>query len=855
MLSLVGRYAGRNEGGTVDVRAAFAAYKRVMDDNSRALEIITDMGETMSGGYLFDIVYLRKAYSDLAASVRVSLKDFNQLTARSYPALTRAFEEIDEHIESLVAGDARPLERLTVRFEEITPAMAREVGGKNFHLAEIRNRLGLPAPDGFALTIFAFEEFIRHNQLGEAIASLESDGDEPGRRRRLRERILAGSIPPSLESDLNVALDWLRSRCGGCNVAVRSSAEEEDGFFSFAGQFETVLGVPAETAAVGDAYRRVAASLFSDEAMAYQRRLGYRPGSLRMAVGCVAMVDAAASGVAYTADPLGGDDSVMVINSSWGLGPSVVEGTADADRFVVEKTAPFEVAQRTLGRKETMTALAAEAGVREIDTAGDRRHAFSLAPRDLEDIVHKALAIEEFYRRPQDIEWALDANGRVVILQARPLRIERAAPAVGLREAAEERGPHEAGPGQASTAGHNVLLHNKGNVVQPGAVGGRVFFASSPEALEEFPRDAILVARHDSPRYARVMPYAAAIITDAGNTTSHMASISREFRVPTVVNTRVATTVLKPGAEITLQAGEDGSMTVYEGIAREIIDEQHDTFLKLEELYEFRRRKFVMKYITPLNLVNPFTDDFAPENCRTIHDILRFIHEKSMRELIEASRHAERGPALKRLDIPFMDNIHVIDIGAGLAAGAGDVIGVDEVASVPLRAILDGMSFPGAWRKGGVPISISDFFTASMRTGSLLEDVDINLAVISHFYMNLAVRFGYHYTVVDCFASQRAASNHIYFRFLGGAADLSKRLRRIEMLEIILDHLGFASRAKGDLITATITNISQEETVRLLDQAGRLMAFTRQLDAMLTSDGAVKEYAQKFIEGDYELFG
>ncbi|MHB1362047.1 MAG: hypothetical protein ACYCW5_05555, partial [Thermoleophilia bacterium] len=73
--------------------------------------------------------------------------------------------------------------------------------------------------------------------------------------------------------------------------------------------------------------------------------------------------------------------------------------------------------------------------------------------------------------------------------------------------------------------------------------------------------------------------------------------------------------------------------------------------------------------------------------------------------------------------------------------------------------------------------------------------------------------------------------------------------------EIILDHLGFASRAKGDLITATITNISQEEAVRILDQSGRLMAFTRQLDAMLTSDGAVKEYARKFIEGEYELFG
>ena len=261
-----------------------------------------------------------------------------------------------------------------------------------------------------------------------------------------------------------------------------------------------------------------------------------------------------------------------------------------------------------------------------------------------------------------------------------------------------------------------------------------------------------------------------------------------------------------------------------------------------------------MKFITPLNLVNPFTDDFIPEKCQTIHDILRFIHEKSMRELIEASRRTDIGPSLKRLDIPFMDNIHVIDIGSGLTAGAGEIVGPDQVSSVPFKAIIEGMSFPGVWRKGGVPISLSDFFTASMRAGPVLGDIDINLAVISHYYMNLAVRFGYHYSVIDSFCSERAASNHIYFRFMGGAADVSKRMRRIELLEIILKDLGFISKSKGDMITATVTGISQEEAMRVLDQAGRLIAFTRQLDAMLGSHSLVEEYARKFIEGDYDLY-
>ncbi|MBK5225760.1 MAG: hypothetical protein JJD96_04195 [Thermoleophilia bacterium] len=840
MRSLMGRYSGRREAGSVDVRSAFVSYKKIMDDNDRALEIITDMGEKTSGSYLFDVVYIRNAYADLTKSVRISLKDFNQLTGGHYPGIQSAYEKIDARIDALISGTTRPLERLSIRFDDISPGMAREVGGKSYHLAEIRNRLGLEAPDGFALTIFAFEEFIRHNRLGESISALDSDGDQLENRRSLRQRILRGSLPPSLEKELSESLDWLRGRCGECRLAIRSSAEEEDGFFSFAGQFETILNVSAEVPAVEDAYRRVIASLFSDEAMEYQQRFGYRPGSLRMAVGCVAMVDAVASGVIYTADPLDGNRDVAIINSAWGLGPSVVEGSTEADRFVVGKRPPFEVAERILGKKKTMTSARAEDGVEEMESADDLRHAFSLGPKELEAITREALSIEDYYHGPQDIEWAVNRAGSVVILQSRPLRIKEI-----------QRDETVAAP----VLERRLLMKNQGSVVQPGAVGGRVFLASTPEALDDFPRDAILVARSDSPQFARVMPYASAIITDSGNTASHMASISREFRVPTVVNTGNATRVLEPGVEITLQAGEDGGMTVYEGIAREIIDEQHDTFLKLEELYEFRRRKYLMKCISPLNLVDPFTDDFTPDNCRTIHDILRFIHEKSMRELIEASRHAERGPSLKRLDLPFMDNIHALDIGAGLTADAGDVFTVDQVVSVPFRAVLSGMSYPGAWRKGGVPISLSDFFTASMRAGPMLENVDINLAVISHFYMNLAVRFGYHYNVIDCFASPRAASNHIYFRFLGGAADLSKRLRRIEMLAIILDHLGFVSKAKGDLITATTTNISQEEAVRILDQVGRLMAFIRQLDAILTSDAIVKEFAQRFIDGDYDLFG
>jgi len=264
MRSLVGRYAGQRDAGSVDVRVAFTTYKKILDDNDRALEIITDMGEKMSGGYLFDIIYIRKAYTDLAAGMRVSLEDFHQLTERHYPQLDDVFNRIDSHILALISGTAKPAERLTVGFDDITPEMAREVGGKNYHLSALRNRLGLEVPEGFALTAFAYEEFVRHNHLGEIIAVLVDDGDDSGRRRELRRKIMNGDLPPALEEALAFALKQLRNRCGkDCFLAVRSSAEEEDDVFSFAGQFETVLNVPAaDFKAVRDAYREVLRASF-----------------------------------------------------------------------------------------------------------------------------------------------------------------------------------------------------------------------------------------------------------------------------------------------------------------------------------------------------------------------------------------------------------------------------------------------------------------------------------------------------------------------------------------------------------------------------------------------------------------
>jgi pyruvate,water dikinase len=119
--------------------------------------------------------------------------------------------------------------------------------------------------------------------------------------------------------------------------------------------------------------------------------------------------------------------------------------------------------------------------------------------------------------------------------------------------------------------------------------------------------------------------------------------------------------------------------------------------------------------------------------------------------------------------------------------------------------------------------------------------------------MNLSLRFGYHFNMLDCFCSETARYNHIYFRFVGGATDISKRSRRIQLIADILEDYGFNIKTKGDLIIARLANMGRDEMEPILDQAGRLIAFTRQLDAVLHDDEAVERYRKHFMEGNYEV--
>lgn len=820
----------------------FQHFRQVLDSNNRSLEIITEMGDVLGGDYLFDIQYLRRAYGQLHANLGSSLLHFDRLTGGRYRELSAVHDRLDRRIRQVLEGSEEAAPELILPLGRVNADLAASTGAKNGNLGELKNRLNLDVPEGFVLTTRAFDAFLRHNHIPIRISA--DDGAAPDETAKA---VLRGELPPELRDGLEKALRKLRSRCGReCSLAIRSSAGEEDGEFSFAGQYRTVLSVPPELSAVEKAYKQVLASLYSLRAAAYRRRLGVDPAAVKMAVGCLVLVDAETSGVLFTADPNGGNGR-MLIASAWGLGTTVVDGRAGVDHFVVRKAAAAAMIEQQTGSKETMTVRRPGGGIEEVPTPQEKRTQPSLTQEQIDLLARTGLAIEQHFHRPQDVEWAFDRNGRLVLLQSRPLRI-----AGDTSAAAPPK------PGGASDAAP-IGLRSRGLPVQKGAAFGRVFVVRNSRELDKIPRGAVLVAKHDSSNFVRVMTDLAAIITDAGSPASHMAALSREFRLPTAVNAGDATRTLRDGQEVTV-AVDDSGVSIYPGRAEAVLAASVDRSLRLEDLYEYRKKRYLLRSIAGLNLIDPLRDDFSPAACKTLHDVLRFIHEKSVLRLIDGAGGGSGATAARRLDLSVPAGLAVIDIGGGLKNDeCGERLSMDQVASLPLRAVAGGMTHPGAWRSEPVPLGAGDFlasmFHAPDITATGADSVNANIAVVTAEYANIHLKFGYHFIVLDCYASDTARNNHIYFRFAGGATDLTKRSRRLQLIGRILAEYGLSVVTRGDLIVARISNVARPEMEELLDSIGRLISYTRQLDAVLVDDRSVAMYAKRFLQGIYGFAG
>lgn len=842
MLSSIVRNIARRWGKkpSVPFSVLFKKFKSILERNNAILELMGDMGDKLGGEYVYDRQYLFDTCERLGDQVFKLISDLSLLCQRKNVALFTAFERIQFRIREELAG-RRALSRSDhiLPLAELTHDLADEGGNKMAGLGDIRNILGFDVPEGFVITAGAYFEVmgqagLRRDAARSAVFPGSAEADLAATSARLREAILRVPIPRRLAKAIEKAA-WKTAGKDGL-LAVRSSAWGEDGESSFAGMYESVLGVPPGD--ILDAYRRVLASLFAEQALRYRAHHGPSGEEPAMAVGVMHMVDARVSGGLYTYAPLRDQDRAMVVSAAWGLGKPIVEGTAETDTYLLDREPPHEILSSDIAVKTTRLALVPSGGTDVSGVSDAEQSVPCLTSDQLAVLARTAMALERFFKRPLDVEWAFSRDGTLVVLQARPLAIRPREPSWRPDAAQAARDAP-------------VLFSGQGVAAMGGVASGPVHLVDKGEDLSDFPYGAILVAMHSSPRYARVMPRCRGIITDIGSATGHMATIARELRVPTLVGAGNATRILTEGREITLDADHG---VVYDGTVEALCRFELVRKDVFEESWEYRTLKRVLKHITPLTLLDPKSDSFEPESCTTFHDIARYVHQRAVDKLITLSEtHPElRESASRRLVTRLPLGLAVIDVDGGISPGALAEATEEDLLCRPLKALLAGLNASGMWETRPVAVGMGSFLSSLTRTLSAEQAhprrMGRNLAVISKEYLNLHLRLGYHFTVVDAFVGGPANDNVISFRFMGGVTDLTRRSRRAGLVAAILEHFDFMVELKGDMVTGRLKKHPTQAMLDAMFMLGGLIGYTRQLDAMLDSDGAGRRHVEEFLQ-------
>ena len=830
-------FSKRPPTGEIAFRSVFTRFRELLDNNNRALEIIVDMEEKLSGDYIFDKAYIINSYNELADTVYKVIYNLNITSSNKYIKLYERFENINTQLRALIEGKTYTLtEDLVIPIEDLNEAIADIVGNKAARLGEVRNKLNYPIPDGFAITITAYKRFLDYNELSERIEELLKRWDTEGEENteeianEIRSLFIKAELPPDLKVEMEKAIHKI-ARHKNVLFALVSSAVGEDSEYSFAGQFESELNVPKDESF--NAYKKVLASLFSPRAMTYAYHKGFSPLELPMAVLCVEMIAASVSGVIYTIDPTDPSSNTLLINANWGLGKTVVEGSVSLDRFKISRDPPYPIMEKKISSKKRM--LLAQPGGGTIETEAPASPC--LTEEQIKELVEMALNIERYFKKPQDIEWSYDQKGKLYILQTRPLQgiTQPSNTSVGLSVLRDK---------------YRVLLEKKGVIAQRGIAVGRVFIAETDENVANFAQGEVLVTRKTSPLFGRIMHKVAAIITDIGSPTGHMASLAREFRVPAIVDTGIATQVLKNGIEVTVDAEEN---VIYEGIVKELLDYYLTKEIPFKDTREYRLLKQILSRVAPLNLTDPNDPNFNPEGCHSFHDILRFAHEKAVAEVIELhiDKTAWENVPAKKLKTQIPLDLVLIDLGGGLSPEAekNTSISPQDITSLPMLALWKGLSVPGVWLTEPVSVTMTSTLQGLSTAPRYLG---VNLAVVSREYLNLSLRLGYHFNMVDTYMSDNMVDNYIYFRFLGGVTEITRRTRRAQLLSKILGTYDFKVDTKADLVVARIREIGKKDVEGRLEMIGRLIGFTRQLDVMLKSDKAIDYYVGQFLSDKWQ---
>lgn len=820
-------------------------FKHFLNHNYTALNRMAEMEQMYYSGKPFSLISAQIKYQELSEAVMGLVYALESMSHGKFSKLTDVINEIESDIFDYFSPKFSFLTTdIVVPLENIMPEMRNVAGAKAGNLAAIKNVLGLPVPHGFVVTAYAFDRFIKETGLSAQIKNelakiplLNSVHTIKMMSEKLRGIILQANVPPSIASEIIGAYKSLEEKTQkNVRISMRSSAIREDTEASFAGQYVSILNVAEED--IIEAYKTVLASKYSTRAINYMFQYGLHDSETPMAVIGLAMVDAVSSGVVYTLNPSQDNSHAVKISSVWGLGEYLVSGNISPDAFLVDRHED-RIIEQDINRKEHKIIRIQQGGTKVVEVPEGEKKLPSIDNDAIFMLRNYALMLEDFFKGPQDIEWAIGSDRNLYILQSRPLHIPKMP---DVPDVAQKEYPV------------NPVLFTGGKTASFGIAAGRTFIAIEGTDYYEIPEDSILVTKTASPDYAAVIDKIRGIITDAGSVTSHLSSVAREFGVPAIVGAKNATSILKDGDTVTMSAD---TATVYKGIVDELLKSRMPFKKLIFESPVHQSMRNVLDKISPLNLIDPNDPLFCPEGCKTIHDIIRFAHEHAINQMFGIAETLENKDTVQLTsNIPL--HFYLVDLGGGLKENLTtcNAVTPDDIESIPMKAIWKGFSHPGITWAGAISFDTKKLMTlfASAATSEFGQSPGgASYGILSGDYMNLSARFGYHFATVDALCGENIDQNYISMQFSGGVGSYYGRSLRIQFLGNVLEKLGFQVSIKGDLIDAFISRYDREFIKERLDQMGRLLASSRLLDMAISNQEDVKLLTNRFFSGDYDF--
>ena len=793
------------------LRRKYEAFKSLLRQDAAALELIADLEELFYGEVLADRQRANWLAAQLARAVKIMAGQLVEMNPTRYMDLPEYFRKIDFYVRMALELEQPEVGPPYILSLEDAAALPRLAGGKASNLGRVRGVEGVPVPPGFVITANAFNYLVDYNGLSEEIEKRLRQmvvGDRDllaALTAEMQELILAAEVPEEIARGIRFAVSEIIE--GDDLIAVRSSALAEDGEISFAGQYASELNVPPND--VLEAYKRVLAGKYCPRAVSYRITNGLTDADTAMAILVIPMVDADNAGVVYSMDPDCRGRNAIGVYGVRGLGDGLVDGSVSPGKGMLTREAEPKLAE---GCAPETGGLPSEETLLELGRI--------------------AMKLEEAFGCPQDIEWAEDVTGKLFVLQARPLQLER-------DEAAVEHAPVTAVP-----------LAEGFERASAGVGCGEIYYAPTGAEIARIPDGAVVVTPTLKPSLLTFIGSMSGVIAATGSRASHFASVARESGVPVLVG--AADPALEQGQLVTV----DGSTgTIYAGCVESILTRGREGRKAPERV--LRQYEKVVPLTVRLNLTDPQAENFTPEGCRSMHDVVRFCHEKSVGEMFSLVDRKGRGMgSARRLKTHLPLVMYLLDLGDGLfpTADDGKLVEPADIKSRPMWALWYGLSDARvAWPNTLTHMDWEEFDKVSGGIFSFDSKLLASYGLISEDYLHLMIRFGYHFSVVDSLCGPEPRQNYVNFRFKGGGGSIGQRLLRIDFLTRVLTHYGFTVTSTGDLLDARHPGDEEHIMQRRLLVLGRLLARTKLMDLEMDNPEQVEALARTFIQ-DTERF-